>query len=95
MTSCSVWVAHYENWFDTDWETFDNETDARKMFREWSTDRENFFSSTVTLRRVDGWTLGRVVAHGEEQMNRTDTGWVCWLWDLANGGVVVESVEVR
>jgi hypothetical protein len=92
-----VWVTHYEmpDGGDTDWETFGSESEAREAFREWSAESDVLATATVTLRRVDGWSVERVVAHDEQQLNRADRGWTCWLWDLNNGGVVVESVVVK
>jgi len=90
-----VWVVHYENWFDSDWETFASESDARDVYAAWLSDHDVMKGATVSLRRVDGWSLELVESHGEEQLNRTDTGWTCWLWDLAKGGEIVLSAVVK
>jgi hypothetical protein len=96
-----VWVAHYEipasvgGFGDTDWETYAAEDDAREVFSEWCGSADVLAGATVTLRRVDGWSVDRVVAHDEQQLDRADRGWTCWLWDLNAGGVVVESVVVK
>jgi len=92
-----VFVVHYEmpDGGDTDWETYEYESDARDVFASWLSDRDVLAGAKVSLRRVDGWSADMVETHNETQLERADRGWTCWLWDLAKGGEIVSSGVVK